>query len=325
MKHGEQGGLTIVLLVAAGLVLGCGPSAPATAGSSTGGGAEDTADTVVTTTTGIGPGASSSGSSEPPVDSSDATTSTTSTTSSSSGVDPDFETGCPGFLCHADGGGMGECNMWIQDCPAGEKCTPYATDGSGQWNAWRCVPVAADPDPAGAPCTSDGAASGVDSCELGAMCFFVDPETGMGTCTPHCTGTEQSPVCADPARSCNISGDGSLQLCMFGCDPLLQNCGDGEVCYAIDSSFACAPDASEDDRGLFAPCQFSNSCAAGLICVNPEVVGGCGAPPLDGCCSPACDLDDDACPDAMTCVPWFEPGQVPPGYEDVGVCSSQTE
>ena len=41
-----------------------------------------------------------------------------------------------------------------------------------------------------------------------------------------------------------------------------------------------------------------------------------------GCCLPYCDLDlPNTCPgQGLQCVPWYEPGEAPPGLEDVGVC-----
>src|SRR5690606_38571371 len=47
-----------------------------------------------------------------------------------------------GFVGDPDvGGGGGECDVFAQDCPKGEKCMPWANDGGGSWNATTCSPV----------------------------------------------------------------------------------------------------------------------------------------------------------------------------------------
>ncbi len=43
-------------------------------------------------------------------------------------------------------------------------------------------------------------------------------------------------------------------------------------------------------------------------------------PDSGGCCLPVCDTSASECPAAMVCERFFEPGQIEPGYEDVGVC-----
>ena len=41
-----------------------------------------------------------------------------------------------GFFCPPDGGDeFFECDLFAQDCPAGEKCMPWANDGTEVWNA----------------------------------------------------------------------------------------------------------------------------------------------------------------------------------------------
>ena len=57
----------------------------------------------------------------------------------------------------------------------------------------------------------------------------------------------------------------------------------------------------------------------GLVCLNPEYVPDCQA---GGCCSPFCDTKEaNDCPgQGQDCIPWWEEGMAPPGYETVGVC-----
>lgn len=243
--------------------------------------------------------------------------SSTSTTTSSGGeTDPGVDT-CA-FLCEEPS--YGDCDLFVQDCPLGEKCVPYANDGGSSWNAWRCVPL--DPDPAGIgePCTVDGPpASGIDDCGVGVMCWDVDPRTEIGTCVPHCIGSIAEPTCQDPERLCSIGGDATLTLCLPHCDPVdLQTCAEGQACYGVDGGFTCVPDASGEDLGAFLdPCEYANACDPGLLCRSPSDVPSCGD---SSCCVPLCDLTAPDCPDSLVCAPYFAPGHGAPGYEHVGIC-----
>jgi len=232
-----------------------------------------------------------------------------------------------GFIQDPDGGGVNiECDVWAQDCAEGEKCMPWANDGGSSWNATRCSPL--DPNPAqiGDPCTVEGSGvSGIDNCDIASMCWDVDPETNMGTCAGFCSGSEANPVCEDPTTSCVIANEGGLSLCLPICDPLLQDCVEGQGCYPIDDGFACAPDAGGEDGAYGEACAFINVCDPGMFCANPEAVPNCAS---EGCCSPFCDMSDPdagaACPGAaggQECVAWYEEGQAPPGFENVGACA----
>ncbi|RMG95553.1 MAG: ribulose phosphate epimerase [Deltaproteobacteria bacterium] len=229
-------------------------------------------------------------------------------------------------------GGMGtmECDVWTQDCPDGEKCMPWANDGGNSWNATKCSPIDPNPKQPGDTCTVEGnGVSGVDDCAKASMCWDVDPETNMGTCVPFCTGSPDMPMCENPNDSCLIANDGVLILCLPGCDPLLQDCPDGNVCIPNTSGdgFACVLDASGGMGTAGTPCEFANVCNPGLLCLNAEFVPGCMG--SQGCCGPFCDLTDpnasSMCANAYTtpgadCVPFFEMGMEPPGQEDVGIC-----
>ena len=56
--------------------------------------------------------------------------------------------------------------------------------------------------------------SGIDDCDLGSMCWDVDPETNMGTCVPLCTGTWAEPTCEDPGLQCSVIEPGVLAVCV---------------------------------------------------------------------------------------------------------------
>ena len=227
-----------------------------------------------------------------------------------------------GFLDYPDGGMGGyECDIFAQDCPPGEKCMPWANDGGSSWNAFRCSPIAEDPGGPGDPCTVEGSGgSGIDDCELGAMCWDVDPETLEGTCLPMCAGSLTLPVCDDPYGLCSLTGEGVVNLCFPICDPLAQDCPAGQACYGVGEGWTCAPDASGDMGGYGDPCQFINVCDPGLICLEVAAVPGCEG--SIGCCSEVCDLSDPQCTgEGQTCQPWYPPGEAPPGYESVGACA----
>jgi hypothetical protein len=234
----------------------------------------------------------------------------------------------PGFIQPPDGGGINiECDVWAQDCMDGEKCMPWANDGGNAWNATRCSPIDDNPNQIGDPCTVEGSGvSGIDDCAIASMCWNVDPETNMGTCIAFCSGSEANPVCEDPATSCSILNEGTLILCLPTCDPLIQNCMEGEGCYITNDTFSCVPDAGGEMGAYGEGCEFLNVCDPGLACMGPDAVPGCAG--SIGCCSPFCDVSDPdsgaACPGAaggQECVTFYEEGQAPPGLEDVGICA----
>ncbi len=216
-----------------------------------------------------------------------------------------------------------ECDLYLQDCPEGEKCMPWANDGSGVWNHTRCSPIDPMPSEVGASCTVEGSGfSGIDSCGLGAMCWDVDPNTNVGECVAMCGGNEINPICADPDTSCAMHNDGAIVLCLPLCDPLLIDCGDpDDVCVPSPGDiWTCVPGVS---RGIPVgqACGYGNSCEAGSVCARPEVFAACeeGAP---GCCAPMCDLAEPMCPEGTNCEPWFPRGEAPPFFDDTGICSA---
>jgi hypothetical protein len=230
------------------------------------------------------------------------------------------------FVPQPDAGGTIECDIWTQDCPAGEKCMPYAS-GTMSWDATRCSPVDAMPNQVGDPCTVVGNDStGEDDCVLGAMCFAVDPESNEGVCYAMCQGSEANATCEDPAHVCSISNEGVLALCLPSCNPLLQDCPMAGValgCYPVQGieGFVCWPDYSFDQGGFGDPCEYFNYCDVGLFCGIPEALPGCVA---TACCNEYCDITGatpcSGAADGQECIAWYDAGQAPPGYEDVGYC-----
>ncbi len=227
-----------------------------------------------------------------------------------------------GFLDPPDAGDQLECDLWAQDCPAGEKCMPWANDGGPSWNATRCSPLDPNPGAPGDACTVEGSGvSGIDDCETSAMCFGVDTETGMGTCVEMCTGSPQAPVCDTPNTTCTISNMGVLILCRPVCNPLADECPDGQGCYPVGDAMVCSPDGSGDDGAAGDPCEFINACDNGLYCAGAASVPGCAG--ATGCCSPFCTVGDDtACLDGQTCMPTYPGGAPLECLEGVGQCST---
>jgi hypothetical protein len=123
-----------------------------------------------------------------------------------------------------------------------------------------------------------------------------------------------------------MHSNGVLALCVPTCDPLVQDCADGDVCIPLIESFVCMPDVSGEAGAYGEHCEYLNACDPGLFCANAAVVPGCAG--SVGCCSEFCDLTADD-PDAacsgqqggQVCLPYFTEGSAPPQHEDVGVCA----
>ena len=67
---------------------------------------------------------------------------------------------------------------------------------------------------------------------------------------------------------------------------------------------------------------YANPCNQGLFCADAAAVPNCQG--AQGCCSEFCDLNEANMCSGMgmgqECVPWFEEGMAPPGYDHVGGC-----
>lgn len=264
------------------------------------------------------------GASEPP----DATaaptgTSSTASTSSSTGASSSDSSGVGGEITGSSesrpdlGGGRNSCSVWVQDCPAGQKCAPWANDGGGVWNDSRCVFIHPEPAQLYELCTVEGTAgSGIDTCDIGSMCWNGD--SGFGICIPLCGGSPAQPQCAG-STECASGHDGFVNLCMpqLDCHPLLQDCPEGEAChfdYAFESTFRCFPDLSPGvDGQQDDPCTAFDECDPGFVCA-----GGYNG----SFCTAYCDTTDSAACDSETypsCASGFF-DDAPPGFENVGVC-----
>ena len=257
------------------------------------------------------------------------TSTSTSTTSTSTTSDPtDADTSTSGdtdgtFIMDPSAGDLDiTCDEWAQDCPEGEKCMPWANDGSMAWNSSRCSPIAEMPHAPGEPCMVEGSAvSGIDDCVIASMCWNVDPDTNMGTCVAFCTGSEANPSCKDDSTRCVIANDGVLILCLPCCDPRVPTCGDGQRCLPIDAFFSCVPESDGEPAPTGTACDSLDDCDAGY-CAAATAVPGC----MDAaCCSPWCTLGDDAsCEAALpgtVCTPWSAEKPTGCGDAELGYCA----
>jgi len=216
-----------------------------------------------------------------------------------------------------------DCDPMLQDCPDGERCAPYGYVGS-TWHASRCVPLASDPKQVGETCSVFGAwNAGCDDCVAGAMCLFVPEDDGEGVCVRFCEPPGDKASCSESGKICAMANDGALPVCLDPCNPLTPGCPPEAGCLYIHEiqDFACAPRWMDAAYGE--PCStFLGTCASGLACVDREAFpeGACPS----GCCTQACDLSaPNECPhaqDGQVCTPLCEPGQAPPGNENVGLC-----
>lgn len=260
-----------------------------TAPTSTGG---DTGTGTSTSTSEVGNGSTASAS--------EATGSTTSTTSTTS----------------ATGGEGDACDPWAQDCAAGLKCAPYASDGGDAWNANKCTPVGEGV--AGGPCIAMmSATSGYDTCEQGAICWDVDPATLAGVCYAMCKGSPNTPICP-PNSACSMNNEGVVNVCLGTCDPLLPKCAGGQVCVPDGADqFLCV--ASAGALPLYSPCTYLNECTEGTMCASSLPTTKCNDKE-PRCCTAYCNVEVPVCKDALTCVPYFPMGTAPMGLENVGLC-----
>ena len=214
---------------------------------------------------------------------------------------------------------MGEgadCDPWAQDCDAGLKCAPYATDNGDSWDANKCTP--AGEGVPGGPCIAMmSATSGYDTCEAGAVCWDVDPGTLAGVCHALCDGSPGTPICS-PGSVCSMTNEGAVNICLIACDPLLAPCQAKQVCVPdADDHFLCVGAADTVPKGF--PCGYINECEPDSMCAEASKWSKCDQE-MPGCCIAYCDVDVPMACDPFACVPYFPVGEAPAGLEDLGLC-----
>ena len=240
-------------------------------------------------------------------------TSTTQSADTSSGGD-------------ADTGGSGaQCSVWAQDCAEGDKCVPWSAEADLVPDEVRCCPTVGNPVLAGESCmVQDYFGSCLDNCEASSLCLDIDND-GEGVCQAFCTGQASDPQCG-PDEGCFIYFAG-VPFCFPKCDPLIQDCADGQGCYPSQEAvggtdFLCLPQIGSAQ--ITEQCWFLSGCDPGLICVTPDFFPDCNSPV--GCCTRLCDTSEpDPCAEIdpiLECVSWYVGGQQPPSPElaNVGAC-----
>lgn len=224
------------------------------------------------------------------------------------------------------GGSGGQCNLFLQDCNEGEKCTAYATMGGLFPDGTKCVPETGDKLP-GEPCALDGDfGEGADDCVAGSLCLDID-NSGKATCVAYCGGDMETPTCANDEK-CAFLFEPTVPLCFPPCNPLVQDCPDSDACVpniaALGSEyFVCMPLVFEAIPGQYGDaCYAISGCDKGFQCIFALNVPNCKGDMY--CCSSWCDLSaPDSCKQfdqTIDCVPWYEEGGETPGYENVGIC-----
>ena len=254
------------------------------------------------------------------------TTSDTPTAGNTATSDPDTGDSDPSagesasFISQPDGGLAGQCDPKLQDCPKGEKCSAVSIAIGEPWGGNTCVPRTGDGQ-VGDPCDiEDNKYSGLDNCDLGLICLLTDEDGKGGACTEFCSSQDQCPN--TPGAKCVVYNDGSLPICLNNCDPLVQDCPEGQACYnSAGDDFVCFKQSAMPGQG--APgdeCAYINQCQKGSFCANATSLAGCATP---SCCTPYCPVSggNQPCNPGEDCVAFFEQGSAPPGLEDIGVCS----
>jgi hypothetical protein len=162
----------------------------------------------------------------------------------------------------------------------------------------------------GASSSGDSSTGSAPACPDGVLDDGEDCDDDNAIDDDGCT------ACAiDPTASCG----GEPSVCGPACDPLLQDCTEGQGCYAIEDSFLCAADVSGGAGAAGDSCDTFDACDPGQACIAVEDLPACRGV---ACCTPYCDLADptQTCPGALQCSEWFPGGTAPPGMENVGVC-----
>jgi hypothetical protein len=217
----------------------------------------------------------------------------------------------PGVDVWCSGAIMFGCDPIAQNCPEGEKCVAYASQG-GTWDATKCVPLTGD-NMLGEACMSAGVVESTDDCDENGMCFGFDDE-GQGTCYGFCGPDE---TCPD-SQTCFIANDESIALCLDTCVPHhSENCAAGTVCEWAQDVYMCLPTLSLPPDS---PCFPGDYCSLGQACVPASELDSCAG---ESCCSDWCDTSEpDLCAPPLTCQPAWPQGQAPAGLETAGVCKS---
>ena len=225
-----------------------------------------------------------------------------------------------------DTGSM-ECDLVLQNCEDGEKCTGIRDYFSDPYSGTVCVPGNAD---AGAPpgmiCING--IEGRDTCGPDSMC--VQFGTGEGACYRFCRQGGTRPECPDGFNCATLNLEFGIRLCFQDCNPLMQDCPyETRIygCYPEDGAFSCLSYRPDGTLTYGDECVDNVDCSPGHWCASKNHVPGCESD--TGCCSVFCDTEkENDCPSAaqgQECVPVFNASQAPEGKENTGLCMMENQ
>lgn len=208
-----------------------------------------------------------------------------------------------------------ECDPFNDSCPAGKRCTPTVCrpDSGSAWDTHRCLPIGNKA--LGEACENAWESSDpAQSCQKGLVCW--------GTCVALCEGSATAPTCSSPKEHCVRGNDGVLSVCRPTCDPLKNECAQGEVCVPAGDTpkhYVCvAKSSAATEGGHGYACELFNECQAGFICSKQGPVDAAGCEGRH-CCTKLCNAwKPETCPGAKEYCRAME-NQLP-GYEQLGVC-----
>lgn len=144
---------------------------------------------------------------------------------------PDMSGALPGEGSTSAGDFAG-CSISEQDCPADEKCTMWAPDGSGFPDAVRCVAVPDEVRQPGDLCEAMDPPSGEDDCAAGSFCQRGAEDQTQGVCVPYCMGAPGEVRCEDPIHTCAVFF-GIAPICLHACEPSADECPLGQSCQSV--------------------------------------------------------------------------------------------
>jgi hypothetical protein len=199
------------------------------------------------------------------------------------------------------------CDLATQDCAEGEKCVPIVSLGAeGAYDAAICVSIEGDAQPGEACVMAD---DWHDDCALGSYCTAAAGQVGV--CQGLCDGEG---ACAD-GEGCLTANEGLLPVCLPLCDAQ-DMCPAAQSCTQGDAALVCVPSPSQQGSS----CETLPSCSSGFSCVTADALPGCASA---ACCTAFCDVEDaNACAglEGLSCVPFYEQGMAPAGFETLGLC-----
>ncbi len=179
---------------------------------------------------------------------------------------PDASTDVPDAGC----GAAVACNPVAQTgCAVGEKCAVILDDVDSGASHIGCI--ADGTEAIGAACTEAATVCESDNCAAGGQCYNGLCHEICSTALANCTGTG---VCVQFVDG--MGDDLPTQICLFGCDPLVQDCvADSEACYLVGDGGVCVVPAGGTGLPIGSACIYANSCVEGGICIGPAGAGVC--------------------------------------------------